>query len=303
MTLVIAVASKKANWLLADRRITYADRPPEEKARKIMLLSTPTGSAILGYCGLGKSIGGVEPSEWMNRVLRGTNYSLADALKALGSAIEKEFPRHLATLDIAGELQHCVVAPAFEGGNSIMVTVNLFRDTSGQWVNGNMIHNLYKGQLRSGHVLLTGSGMADLVAMTTDRNALVRRIRKIIRRHAEGLLPALAVAKFFAQINKRVHDRNLSGTVGSRSIVICGTPDGACVQFFFDGDQLDPDPEPTALPSISNGLDETAFVGLMTPLMLDFHSRAKADPTAGLDWDAFKAGFERLSHKPDSTLD
>jgi hypothetical protein len=53
VTLVVAVTGPESIWLLADRRLSYAARPPKDDGRKIMFLETTDGVAILGYAGLG----------------------------------------------------------------------------------------------------------------------------------------------------------------------------------------------------------------------------------------------------------
>ena len=76
MTLVVGVTSKKSIWLMTDRRITYRSRKPKDDAPKVFFLESTDGVALLGYAGLAATAMGVEPSDWMGRVLRGRNLPL-----------------------------------------------------------------------------------------------------------------------------------------------------------------------------------------------------------------------------------
>lgn len=73
MTLIMAVTGPESIWLLADRRLSYADHSPKDDARKVMFLESTDGAAILGYAGLGATARGTEPADWMSAVLRGRN--------------------------------------------------------------------------------------------------------------------------------------------------------------------------------------------------------------------------------------
>ena len=95
MTLVVTVIGSESIWLLADRRLSFKDRPPKDDARKVMFLETTDGVAILGYAGLGVTGLGTEPADWMTAVLRGRNLPLEQSLEALTEAMKKQFPRLL----------------------------------------------------------------------------------------------------------------------------------------------------------------------------------------------------------------
>ena len=114
MTLVVAVNSPDTMWLMADRRLTYAGRAPRDDARKITLLDTEDGCAILGYAGLGATSAGTEPSDWMARVLRGRNFTLEQSLATLADAAKRELGRHLSKM--TGSPEHHIVACASVNG-------------------------------------------------------------------------------------------------------------------------------------------------------------------------------------------
>lgn len=81
--------------MLADRRLSYPDRDPIDDACKIMLLDTTDGIAILGYAGLGATVGGTQPAEWMSAVLRGRKLPLEQSLSVLTDAMQRQFPQHM----------------------------------------------------------------------------------------------------------------------------------------------------------------------------------------------------------------
>ena len=110
VTLVVAVNGPESIWLLADRRLSYKNRPPKDDARKVMFLETTDGVAILGYAGLGATALGTEPSDWMSAVLRGRNLPLEQSLGVLAEAMKKQLPRHIVRMPVDGRPAHNVVA-------------------------------------------------------------------------------------------------------------------------------------------------------------------------------------------------
>jgi hypothetical protein len=79
-------------WALTDRRLSYRILPPNDDGRKVMFLEATDGVAILGYCGLGATLRGTEPADWMSAVLRGRNLPLEQSLGVLAAAIETAPP-------------------------------------------------------------------------------------------------------------------------------------------------------------------------------------------------------------------
>ena len=94
MTLVATINGPETIWVLADRRLSSGSRVVREDARKVMFLEATDGVAILGYCGLGATGQGNEPSNWMSAVLRGRNLPLEQSLGVIADAMKEQFPRH-----------------------------------------------------------------------------------------------------------------------------------------------------------------------------------------------------------------
>ena len=92
MTLVVTINGPETIWALTDRRLSYKILPPNDGGRKIMFLEATDGFAILGYCGLGATLRGTEPADWMSSVLRGRNLPLEQSLGVLAAAIKRAAP-------------------------------------------------------------------------------------------------------------------------------------------------------------------------------------------------------------------
>ena len=69
MTLVLSITGPETIWVVADRRLSFADRAPADDARKIMFLESTDGIAILSYAGLGCTARGTEPARLDERCI------------------------------------------------------------------------------------------------------------------------------------------------------------------------------------------------------------------------------------------
>jgi len=113
MTLVVGITNEASIWLLTDRRLSYDDGSHIDDARKLLVLETTDGIALLGYDGLGATVLGIEPGDWMSRVLRGRNIGLEKSLSVLTRAVRGKLPRHQLGLSCIGPPLHNVMIPAF----------------------------------------------------------------------------------------------------------------------------------------------------------------------------------------------
>ena len=126
MTLVVAVTGPESIWLLADRRLSYADRSPKDDARKVMFLESTDGVAILGYAGLGATAArGTEPADWMSAVLRGRNLPLEKSLGVLAKVMREQLPRHMFRMPGNGGPVHHLIVPAFFGKEPRLYSIDL----------------------------------------------------------------------------------------------------------------------------------------------------------------------------------
>jgi hypothetical protein len=102
VTFVVSLVGRDTVWLLADRRISWPDRHSDHGV-KVMTLDTTDAKAVLGYCGLGETCAGTQPSAWMHDVLEGWDMSMNDALWKLAVEHQDHFPRHLAAAPSPGK--------------------------------------------------------------------------------------------------------------------------------------------------------------------------------------------------------
>src|SRR4051812_18168576 len=116
MTLVMAFHGEQSIWLCADRRLTYPNRH-QDGACKVLVVEGTNGHALLGYAGLGASVGGTQPSDWMNDLLADQPTGpLEGYLGLIANAMKADMPAHLASL--AGAQAHHLLAPAIVDGET-----------------------------------------------------------------------------------------------------------------------------------------------------------------------------------------
>ena len=98
MTLSIGAITRDEIWLLSDRRISYQDKEPWDEATKVFELVATDGVMFVSYAGLGMTVGGMQPSEWLRNSLRNLKVTLDQALHFIANLIETEFARQLRTV-------------------------------------------------------------------------------------------------------------------------------------------------------------------------------------------------------------
>jgi hypothetical protein len=223
MTLVVSITTRESIWMMADRRLSWNDRPPKDDATKLMFLETTDGCAILGYAGLGATGSGTEPSAWMSKVLRGRNLPLEVSLAVLADAALTALPQHLAELH--GSPVHHILAPAFLNDEARIYSIDLELTRDREQVNAfqcaRHVRKVPAGRLIHRHCMTAGSGAEYL---EPKRNATwVRDTLETIRRMDRKQVPPEAVAAKFAAINADVSKRDSEGkrysTVGESCIV------------------------------------------------------------------------------------
>jgi hypothetical protein len=112
MTLVFTASTPKTAWLLVDRRLSWPGRAPNDTAQKLISVETKDGQVLIGYCGLGETAQGTQPSDWMARTLRGVTLPLEQSLEVLREAAER---RLLPFINQIGGY-HAMIAVGFRNG-------------------------------------------------------------------------------------------------------------------------------------------------------------------------------------------
>lgn len=303
MTLVVAVTGEQSIWMLADRRVSYPNRPPKDDARKIMFLDTIDGQAMLGYAGLGATSLGTEPSDWMARVLRGRNLTLEQSLSVLAEAAKDNLPRHLGKLRITGAASHNIIISTFVEGEPRLYTIDITYHETGHDYNLRFTRHLTtrksgKRQMPPS-VVFGGSGAIRLLGNRSW--AWARDLRKMVAVHDQGRISPLTVATALARLNSRV--AKVEPTVGSRCIVSWRLKNGGGGYQFFDGARREA--SSGGLPSIVQGLDIQALseiLGSYAYSAFDAWRRGEAKKFE-LDMEAIGAEVAQLPDTPDDTLE
>lgn len=295
MTLILAVTSPESVWLLADRRLSYQGRPPKDDGNKIMFLEATDGVAILGYAGLGKTIAGTEPSDWMSAVLRGRNLRIEQYLEVLARALQEQLPRHMLRMPGSGHVAHHVVVSAFVEGKPRLYTIDLIltpdRKSKGfRFVRHEQKHG---APPRYG---LGGSGGLHLFA---DRRWM-RSLARILTASDRKRVTHMAVAHELARLNYAVSQAITDKSVGPQCIVGCRFRKGGGGHWAYEGARLGGNASP---PQIAQGFDMRALANLLMPVSLEIFKRMEAGEVDPKPNEAeLNASMAQIPNTPDEKL-
>jgi len=292
MTLVIAVTTEKSIWLLTDRRLSYLKRTPKDDARKLLILTTTDGCALLGYAGLGATAKGTEPGDWMQGVLRGRNLPLETSLKVIAAKVKEKLPQHIAQRLAA----HHIIIPAFLNGESRLYSIDLVCPPGRKGYLFRLIRQVTGSpfpKCQTPRICVAGSGMQHL----RNNQQWARDLLKTVSKYNTGRVTPLTVAKALARINHKV--AQLDSTVGPRCIVVWRLQDGGGANEFFSGEQKEILTSPVWLPEIGCGLDINSILKVTLP-MIGFMSPSGLKKE--IDKDAINTELAKLPDKPDDNL-
>ena len=306
MTLVLTINGPDTIWMLTDRRISFAGRPPKDDGRKMMTLETKDGVAVLGYAGLGTTAGGTEPADWMSAVLRGRNLPLEQCLGELSSALQRQFPKHLAALPVQFGAAHSILVPAFLNDEPRLYSIDLAfapdRQSYSFRYTRHVMGPVPSTPPRIPRIGLAGSGITFLLS---DKR-WVRELLKIVRACDRQRVAPQVVADHLALINNRVSLGTLDNSVGPRSIVVWrhrkgSTRRGGGGHQFYNG--IERERDSAALPTIGSGMDIQALIQATMPfVMAQMSSLEDGGGALEIDRDEINAVLAQLPHKPDETL-
>jgi len=256
MTLVLSVAGERTVWLLADRRLSRNGKPLQDDACKVLLLEAEDGVAVLGYAGLGKTVRGTEPSQWMNGVFRGLSGTVDGYLELLRQALEREFPRHVGHLS---NLYHHVIVAAYVKREPRVYTIDMLRDASTGKIEFRVTRHIQRHN-KPPIFRLTGPGG---IALLKDR-LWMRPLARLVRAHDRGSIDHMPVANYLAGLNAQVSRAIGDASVSHQCVVACRHRDGGGGHWTYEdgafGGHISP-------PSIVQGRDMVAFC---EPLMEQF---------------------------------
>jgi hypothetical protein len=279
-----------------------------DDARKIMLLDTDDGKAILGYAGLGATALGTEPADWMSAVLRGRRISLEQSLGVLAEAIKKQLPRHLVQIRGNARLVHNVIVPAFVQNEPRLYSIDLAFSTDRKdiWFRCTRHVNdrAAPDKPRTPRLGVAGSGSRYL--LERKEKMWMRNTLRILKAYDAERLSANSVADHFAALNYEVHRGLDDETVGPRCIVAWrngkdAARRGGGAHRYYTGTTVDT--ESPALPTVGNGMDIRAVVSVvMKHFMATFPAMMKGQQPAEPDLNQINADLARIPDKPDEDL-
>lgn len=265
MTLLIATVSRSTVWVCADRRLSFANRSPRDDAKKIVILGTDDGEALIAYAGLGTTRSGTEVSDWMSRAMRGRNMPLEQALGTLAQVAKRKLPRHLHLLGPGRGLGQIMLAPAIVSGQPRLYSMQLSKEQRAYTA----VHSRHVGHSlapKETLVAVAGSGAAHLLRHQTWKRGLLRLVAAFERDRIGSKPVARELASIVANVSRS------EPTVGHRSIVVWrtvkkhGHPGG---EFRFDGIHEERTERLDLLPQISRGMDLTAVIEAIFPSMME----------------------------------
>jgi hypothetical protein len=296
VTLVLTVNGYDSIWMLTDRRLSSKARVVKEDARKMMILETTDATAILGYAGLGATRQRTEPSDWINSVLRGRNFSLEQSLAVIAGAMKRQFPKHMLGPPGVGIPAHYIIATAFLGNEPRLYTISL--DFAPDRKTPRLIHTrLVANTPKSAGVMTPRFALGGSGGLYLYRDQKwTRSILRLVRAYDRGRISPYAVADHLARLNNKVHLGVSDQSVGPRCIVAWRNREGSnhkvgSEQLSYTGTTRDANLP--SLPTIATSLDIPAIVGAVL--------RA-GNPVKDLDMDKINAELARLPNKPDENL-
>lgn len=305
MTLIVSVQSSETIWLLSDRRLTAKGVAIKDDAIKITTLQTIDGVALIGYAGLGMTVGGTQPSEWMKDSLVGLNLPMEDCLGRLFEAAKKELPRHL--IPMGADAMHAFVIPTIIEGETRLYRIALKKAASPQADLEFYFERLITDKqtltgVRTYPFCVAGSG-ADFLLKNKE---LLRDIFRLIKACDKQRVSPDEVADHFANLNHFVHLGTPDGTVGPASIVawrhkkdgVFKVGGGHCSYSGVSRDQ-----DLIMLPTLSVGLDVGAIASTMIPyVMRHFEDMKKGEAPKEIDVAEINEKLAELPETPDTNL-
>lgn len=257
MTLVLAAHGRNTLWVLADRRLSKGGEPVSDDSIKLTTLEAKDGWGILSYAGLGKTVRGTEPSEWMSAVLRGRGgLTFEHALRHLSNVANREIGPHLKWIG-----EHHVIVPAFVGGRTRLYSIdNIVDEVSGRHAYRYASHqHTTDPNSPSVSMAIGGSGAAYLDGLHRRGDRWARSLRSLLKKHDQGRIRDDVVADHLAALNLRVH--KAVDTVGPRCIVMWRHATKGGAHRAYSG--IDRENSVPPIPAIANGIDVQAVAGVI----------------------------------------
>jgi hypothetical protein len=255
MTLSIGAITRNELWLIADRRISYADKAPWDDAAKLFQLTATDGSMLVSYAGLGVTVGGMEPSEWLRNSLRNLKMTVEQARWFIADLVQREFAPQMKTIAWASP-GHCFQLLCSVGGKTSAYYIGLLLDGKTGEVRMEKkvaLVDLHRPRGPKTCIQVFGTKLSKWE---------FREVQRAISERASGRLSPSATAKALAAVNFGVASRLSTKTVGERCIVTFKDGQGGGQSWFFTGTTQDK--KSPGFPLVVAGIDMQALLaGIM----------------------------------------
>lgn len=188
MTFSVALASRTAIWVCADRQLIdrRGPRHSSKSGIKITEIHTDDGVALLAYTGLGRVLD-TQVSHWVSRTLRGRNLKLEQSLEHVAGAALRRLAPYVKRYGTS----HTFIAAAIRDRMHHVYVVDLLKKPP----------QVMRGDPRTKNevaLLLTGSGM---IHARQHEQARMKRIKHLVKPYERGVVSAEFIASQLAALN------------------------------------------------------------------------------------------------------
>jgi hypothetical protein len=123
VTLNLTLINSHGAWQCSDHRVSNEGHSVHAATTKHIVLRCRDGAALIAYAGVGRK-GDVEPSEWMEGILRDENRTLDDSLILLRDAATRD----LGPIAGPSGIRHMFTVAAFFAGVPWLLQIRNFQD-------------------------------------------------------------------------------------------------------------------------------------------------------------------------------
>ncbi|WP_120276447.1 hypothetical protein [Rhizobium sp. AG855] len=276
MTLVISIQTNRSLWLMADRRLTVANKVLRDDATKICCLDTLDGKAIIGYAGLGATARGMEPSEWISNSLRGLRITIEQALEVLANAARKALPAHL--IGVSEQFQHVMLVPAFTKSTHLY---SIEYQQKGKEISIGLrrLVKTNRGTSFTPRASAVGSGSELLSRNLHWHHKVCGLVRAFNNEKISGNVVAEELNAICQSVHLALTERG-DNSVGNCSIVAWrDLRSGGGNHVSFTGTKMDQ--YSASIPTIANGMDVSTLAKEMLPHLWDIFPQMEAHRKEG----------------------